>query len=169
MASEIWDLYDAQGRKTGQTMRRSEAIPAGLYHRCVHIWPMNSRGEFLIQQRAESVQWKPGLWSVTGGCAVSGEDIWAAAHRELREELGYQAAEGEVRHIATLRRANAFCGVFALFTDMPPEAFLLQKEEVSAVAWCGISQLEQMLVDGRLHHYGHAYFKLLFDYRRGHI
>ena len=50
MASEIWDLYDATGRKTGKTMIRGEDVPPGLYHQVVHIWPINQKGEFLIQQ-----------------------------------------------------------------------------------------------------------------------
>lgn len=165
MTAEIWDLYDAQGRRTGRTMRRGEEIPAGLYHLGVHIWPINSRGEFLIQRRASCVQWKPGRWTATGGCAVSGEDEWTAARRELREELGYEAAPGELRRITTLRRANSFCGVFALFTDKSADSFTLQQEEVSEVAWRSRSQLEQMLANGSLHHYGGAYFRILFDYQ----
>ena len=89
MAAEIWDLYDGCGEKTGRTMVRGEAIPTGFYHIGVHIWPMNGRGELLIQRRSMSVQWKPGIWAATGGSAVSGEEPLAAARRELREELGY--------------------------------------------------------------------------------
>ena len=88
MNVEIWDLYDAQGEKTGKTMIRGEAIPSGFYHIGVHIWPMNDKGELLIQRRSMGVQWKPGIWAVTGGSAVSGEEPLTAARRELREELG---------------------------------------------------------------------------------
>ena len=85
MASEIWDLYDGNGQKTGRTMVRGEEVPAGLYHLGVHIWPMNSRGEFLVQKRSMTVQCKPGIWAVTGGSAVAGEDALTAARRELSE------------------------------------------------------------------------------------
>ena len=57
MNVEIWDLYDAQGEKTGKTMIRGEAIPVGFYHIGVHIWPMNDKGELLIQRRSIGVQW----------------------------------------------------------------------------------------------------------------
>ena len=72
--AEIWDLYDSRGEKTGKTMTRGENIPSGLYHIGVHIWPINDKGEFLIQRRSSTVQWKPGIWAVTGGSAVSGEE-----------------------------------------------------------------------------------------------
>lgn len=166
MAAEIWDLYDARGQLTGKTMRRGEDVPAGLYHLAVHIWPMNSRDEFLIQQRSPMVQWKPNLWAVTGGSAVSGEDALTAARRELREEIGYDAREDELLPIARLRRANSFCGVFALNTDWPAEAFTLQREEVSAVRWCNGAKLLHMVSENVLYNYGDAYFKMLLEYQR---
>lgn len=66
MNVEIWDLYDAQGEKTGKTMIRGEAIPVGFYHIGVHIWPMNDKGELLIQRRSMGVQWKPGHLGCNG-------------------------------------------------------------------------------------------------------
>lgn len=168
MSAEIWDLYDADGNRSGRTMRRGEEVPAGLYHIVVHIWPINSRGEFLIQRRSESVLWKPGLWATTGGSAITGEDAFTAAKRELYEELGYKAKEGELSRIACLRRTNSFCNIFVLRTDLPAEAFLLQKEEVSAVKWCDAGRLQRMVADNMLYNYGDAYFKMLFHYQRTH-
>lgn len=166
MPTEIWDLYDAQGNKTGRTMRRNEPIPAGLYHLGVHIWPLNSKGEFLIQRRASTVQWKPGMWSVTGGCAVSGEDDLAAALRELGEELGYRARPDELHRIAYLRKSNAFCAVYVLHTDLPAEAFVLQREEVESVEWCDKGRMERMIAQNRLYNYGNSYYRMLFEYMR---
>ena len=111
MNVEIWDLYDAQGEKTGKTMIRGEAIPVGFYHIGVHIWPMNDKGELLIQRRSMGVQWKPGIWAVTGGSAVSGEEPLTAARRELREELGYAASKPTgLKMISRFRRKkSALC------------------------------------------------------------
>lgn len=166
MANEIWDLYDANGNKVRQTMIRGEEVPAGLYHIGVHIWPVNSRGEFLIQRRSAEVQWKPNIWAVTGGSAVSGETPLIAARRELYEELGYQADEGELKRIACLRRTNSFCNVFVFKTDWPAERFTLQKEEVSAVKWCDAAQLISMVADNTLYNYGDAYYRMLIHYAK---
>lgn len=169
MAAEIWDLYDAGGCKTGRTMVRGEEVPAGLYHLGVHIWPINSRGEFLVQQRAMTVQWKPGLWAVTGGSAIAGEDATTAARRELYEELGYDAGENELRRIACLRRTNSFCNVFTVRIDRDEQDFILQKEEVSAVKWCTGDRLLRMVADGMLYNYGDAYFRMLLHHQRTNI
>ena len=168
MAAEIWDLYDAEGRKTNRVMRRGEEVPSGLYHLAVHIWPINRKGEFLVQQRSHTVLWKPGLWATTGGSAISGEDALTAARRELREELGYDAGENELNRTACLRRSNSFCNVFVLRTDCAAEDFILQKEEVAAVKWCDASQLLRMVSDGLLYNYGDAYFRMLLHYQKTH-
>ena len=164
MAAELWDLYDAQGKRTGKTMARGEEVPSGLYHLAVHIWPINSRGEFLVQRRSPNVQWKPNLWAVTGGSAVCGEDALTAAMRELHEEIGYQATAEEMHQIACLRRTNSFCCVFCVQTDWPAEDFILQTEEVSAVQWCDRNKLIQMLSENCLYNYGDAYYRMLFEY-----
>ena len=166
MAGELWDLYDAQGKRTGKVMTRGEEVPSGYYHLAVHIWPVNSKGEFLVQRRAATVQWKPNLWAVTGGSAISGEDALTAARRELLEEIGYNASIEEMHQIACLRRTNSFCCVFAVHTDWPEDSFTLQQEEVSAVAWCTRSKLTRMLSDNMLYNYGDAYYRMLFDYGR---
>ena len=153
MSAERWDLYDAQGRRTGRTMLRGEEVPAGLYHLAVHIWPRNSQGEFLVQRRAPGVQWKPNLWAVTGGSAIAGEDAQTAARRELREEIGFDARDGELAQVACLRRTNSFCGEFALRFDWPAEQFVLQPEEVSAVQWCDSARLMRMIADNALYNY----------------
>ena len=164
MASEIWDLYDARGRKTGRTMVRGEDVPAGLDHLGVHIWPVNARGELLVQRRAPTVQWKPNLWAVTGGSAVSGEDPLTAARRELREEIGVSAGEDELLSVACLRRSNSFCSVFALRTDLREEDFVLQQEEVSTVRWCEPERIARMVSENMLYNYGDSYFRTLFSY-----
>lgn len=168
MAAEIWDLYDASGRRTGKTMLRGEEVPQGMYHLGVHIWPINSRGEFLVQRRSMTVQWKPGLWAVTGGSAIAGEDALTAVCRELREELGYNADKAEIKRIACLRRSNSFCNVFTIRLDCPAEDFVLQKEEVSEVKWCSAEKLLRMVSDNLLYNYGDAYFRMLLHYQKTH-
>jgi len=166
MSAEIWDLYNSRMQPTGKTMQRGEEIPTGFYHLAVHIWPVNSRGELLVQRRSPTVQWKPNLWAVTGGSALAGEDALTAAMRELREELGYAVDASQMREIACLRRSNSFCSVYTIRIDQPAESFVLQKEEVSEVRWCTAAKVSRMVSEGILYNYGDAYFRMLFDHCR---
>ena len=51
---EVWDLYDENKNLTGKTMVRGEKVPDNYYHLVVHVWIKNSKGEYLISQRAEN-------------------------------------------------------------------------------------------------------------------
>ena len=49
---ELWDLYTKDRVPTGQTHVRGEKLPDDLFHLVVHVWIKNSRGQYLISQRA---------------------------------------------------------------------------------------------------------------------
>ena len=166
---EIWDLYDGDGKLTGQKLVRGEEIPQGLYHIGVHIWPINHSGSFLIQKRADNVQWKPGIWAATGGSAISGEDPLTAAMRELREELGVEARPEEMQLVFRMRRTISFCSVYSIHVDRPESDFVLQEEEVSEVRWCSIPRMMHMIRSGQLYNYGDSYYHSLFEYRNNYM
>ena len=52
---EIWDLYDEQGRKTGETWERGRMreIPEGRYHLVCDVLIRHRDGEFLLTLRDE--------------------------------------------------------------------------------------------------------------------
>ena len=61
-------------------------------HRAFSIFIFNSRGELLIQRRAEGKYHCPGMWANTCcGHPRPGESLEGAAHRRLREEMGFDA------------------------------------------------------------------------------
>ena len=88
---ELWDLYDAQRKLTGETMVRGTPVPKG-YHLVVHICIFNPKGEMLIQHRQSFKPTWSGMWDVSvGGAVASGEDSQLGARREVAEEIGLDA------------------------------------------------------------------------------
>ena len=85
---ELWDLYDKNGKPTGETMVRGEVIPEGRYHLVVHVWIHDENGRYLISQRSKSRTKNPLLWECVGGSVLAGEDSLTAALRETEEEIG---------------------------------------------------------------------------------
>ncbi len=82
-------LVNEKDEVTG-TAGKMEAHQTGLLHRAFSIFVFNSKGEMLLQQRAEGKYHSPGLW--TNACCshpAPGEDTLKAAERRLREELGF--------------------------------------------------------------------------------
>jgi isopentenyl-diphosphate Delta-isomerase len=73
------------------TMEKMEAHRKGLLHRAFSVFIFNTKGEMLLQQRAEEKYHSPGLW--TNACCshpLPGEPTLAAAERRLYEELGFR-------------------------------------------------------------------------------
>lgn len=84
---ELWDVLDENGNKTGRTVERGQPMAQNEYHLVVHVWVVNSKGEFLISKRSPDKSF-PNMWESAGGSAIAGEDSLTAAIRETREELG---------------------------------------------------------------------------------
>ncbi|MFC4231929.1 isopentenyl-diphosphate Delta-isomerase [Parasediminibacterium paludis] len=71
-------------------MEKMEAHEKAMLHRAFSVFIFNRKGELLLQQRALRKYHSGGLWTNT--CCSHPrphEDIKAAAHRRLREEMGF--------------------------------------------------------------------------------
>jgi len=82
-------LVNEQDEMVG-TMEKMEAHQKAMLHRAFSIFIFNSKGEMLLQQRAEEKYHCGGLWTNT--CCSHPrpeEETAAAARRRLQEELGF--------------------------------------------------------------------------------
>lgn len=85
-------LVDEKDRKTGVCEKMS-AHRRGRLHRAFSVFVFGSAGRLLIQQRAAGKYHSAGLWSNT--CCSHprpGETTRQAAHRRLREEMGFDCS-----------------------------------------------------------------------------
>jgi isopentenyl-diphosphate delta-isomerase len=74
-------------------MEKMEAHRKGILHRAFSIFIFNRNGEMLLQQRSSIKYHSAGLW--TNACCshpLPNEETKAAAHRRLKEELGFDTA-----------------------------------------------------------------------------
>ena len=99
---EIWDLYTADGQKTGRTMTRGEKVPAGYYHMVCDILIRHTDGDYLLMLRSKEKKVFPGRWeSSCGGSALAGEDaITAARGLARRKGLLVGISSGAALHAA---------------------------------------------------------------------
>ncbi|HHT57485.1 NUDIX hydrolase [Herbinix luporum] len=145
---EQWDIYDKCFVKTGRTHERGKTLEEGDYHLVVHIYPINSKGQILIQKRTDTVSWKPGFWAATGGSAISGDDAWTTCQKELWEELGIKATRENSSLVMMYRRHNSFCAVWLVKTDVSIEELKLQPEEVAEAKWATRTEIKEMAKEG---------------------
>jgi isopentenyl-diphosphate Delta-isomerase len=82
-------LVDEDDREVGSEGKLA-AHEAGLLHRAFSIFVVNGAGALLLQRRAASKYHSGGRWSnACCGHPRPGEPLGAAAHRRLREEMGF--------------------------------------------------------------------------------
>lgn len=164
MIFEKWDVLDGSGKPTGRKVLRGRTfLRPGEYHLVVHIWIVSSDGKILIQRRSENKQLMPGEWAATGGAAISGENSFSAAKRELFEELGIRSNKDNLIKLIRLKRKSSFLDVWAITVDLPTDKLVLQKSEVDTAKWVSADILRQMIENGEFHNYGDEYFDTVFE------
>jgi isopentenyldiphosphate isomerase len=152
--SELWDLLDESGNKTGRFHKRDVPMKAGEAHLTVSVWITNSKGEFLISKRAANVEWQGGMWHSPGGCAVAGDDGLAASVREAKEELGIELLPENGRLYKKNKQPHIFddgtvideAWIFTQEIDI--NSITLQLDEISDVMWASKEKIRAMIGEG---------------------
>ena len=105
----------------------------------VLILARHSGGEILLTERAGNI-YMAGYWAVPGGKVEPGENVAAAAARELSEEVGIDLDESHMRFVGVTHHrpphGDARVG-FAFLADVPDgvEPVNREPDKCSALAW----------------------------------
>ena len=71
---EFWDIYDADKKPTGRTMKRNDwCLKDGEYHLTVLGVVARPGQDLSYYQTCDDSVWAPGWWEVSGGAAQAGE------------------------------------------------------------------------------------------------
>ena len=146
---EYWDLYDADGNLTGETMKRGDPVPAGRFHLVAEIFTTDGKGKLLVTKRHPDKHY-PNLWECTGGAVVAGETPLHGAVRELSEETGIKALPDELEFIGvhTDREKSYKSYKYLLRKDIAISELSLQPEEVTDAKWVAPEEFSAMNDEG---------------------
>ncbi|MCI9087009.1 MAG: NUDIX domain-containing protein [Clostridia bacterium] len=158
---EYIDILDENGIFTGKIATRQEVYKLGLWHRIVLVAIISKERKVLLQQRQDNKKIYPGMWDISvGGHIDSGEDTISAAMREVVEEVGIYisptSSADVFRYMTSYRFMktfengmidNQFDDVFILELDSYADEteIKFQKDEVKAIKWVSLSELEQLI------------------------
>lgn len=146
---ELFDIVNERDEVTGRATRR-EVHAKKLRHRATHVVVGDARGRVFLQKRSALKDTAPGRWdSACSGHVDSGETYEAAAVRELREEIGIDAAgPGALETLFTLAPCEAngweFVRIFRL-RSRGPFRFALNPAEIERGKWWTLAALERAL------------------------
>lgn len=91
-------LVDKKDNRIGiEEKLKAHNKKSGKLHRAISIFVFNKNGETMLQQRAMDKYHSKGKWSNTC-CShpMPGEKVMTAAHRRLKEEMGFDCKMWEV-------------------------------------------------------------------------
>lgn len=166
---ELFDILDEDGNKTGIVRERGVAHRDGSIHGTVHIWvvrPNDKSGyDVLLQKRSADKDSHPGCFDISSaGHVPAGEEYWAAAVREIGEELGITVKESHLHHSGVHRGAfeAEFYGipfvdreisqVFVYDAPIAAEEFQLQDSELEDVVWMDFEDARKAIVENAIKH-----------------
>ena len=145
---EMWDLYDEQGRKTGETWERSRAreIPEGRYHIVCDILIRHRDGEFLLTRRDPEKDVYPGcLEASAGGSALAGETPEEGARREMLEETGLTADKLELIGTTWRPKSRSVIYAYLAVVDCDKHSVRLQEGETVDYQWMDTQTFLRMI------------------------
>ncbi len=141
---EYFDVLNENGEFTGEIKTREQCHEQGLWHRAIYGFVFNKNGDVLLQRRSKNKKLWPDLWDVTaGGHVLTGEFGAQALIREVKEELGIDISEDELKYLVGSTSSNIkgniknnhFNECYIITKDIDITKIKLQKEEVSDIRW----------------------------------
>ncbi len=168
---EYIDIFDENNNPIGEKKEKQQAHEEGNFHRTAHVWIINDKNELLLQKRSANKKSYPNCWDISGaGHIKAGETIIDGAIRELKEELGIEIEEKNLKYITTIKSTKnpknmEFQYVYLLKCNKKIEEYIFEDGEVSEVKYIFYKDLEKMVeekVEDLLIH--EEEYKSLFKY-----
>lgn len=177
MTEEYFDVLDENGNKTGKTKLRSEVHRDGDWHKSVHIWILNEKGDVLLQRRCPTKDSNPNMLAAScAGHLEAGDDSLACAVRELKEELGLDVRPEELQYVDTFKVSKHYTETFfnREFQDMyvlriskTIDEMKYQESEISEIIYVPYKKFKNMVANRQpdllIHEYEMTALFGLFD------
>ncbi len=148
---EIWNLYNENRVLLGKEHIRGEQTPIDGYHLVVHVWIKNSKGKYLISQRAANRSTYPLMWECVDGSVVKGEDSLQGAIRETKEEVGVdlelnkgRIIASDIKKIEFGKIVNKIVDVWLFEYDGEVDLGNATTDEIAQVAWMNREQIKEL-------------------------
>lgn len=152
---ELLDVLNEDGTPTGRALPISEIYENSYWHRSVHIWIINDKGELLVQKRNPEKKTFPNMWAISvAGHVRMHETSVDAAKRELSEEVNLFVNDENLELLFTLRRHQPYKNgelkviddVYLVHADIDIDKTKLQVEELTDIKYIYYEYLETILL-----------------------
>ena len=169
---EIWDIYDKDRNLKDKFFTRGDnnELEEGDYELITHVAIFNEQGEMLIQKRSITKKKFANLGDISaGGHSIRGEDSYETMQRELYEELGYSHDFSKDRPCLTVHYDKGFDDIYILKDyKLNIDDLKLEPTEVQSVTWASLSEIKQLIEEGKFIDYCPGYIESIFFMKDNH-
>lgn len=149
VTDEVLDLVDEEDRVIGEVLKSEAHRNPSLIHRIVGGLLYDGRRRVLLQKRSSEKFSDPGLWMVSWSGHVSkGATPLETAHKELKEELGFDTRLVFVERIKWFRPDERQFGYFFLGRYQGQD-IKLDHEESADARFFSESEFNNLLASGQ--------------------
>ena len=151
---EYLDIFSKYGEPTGKSIDRNIAHEKGMFHKAIHVWIVNNKGELLIQRRNANKKTYPNMLDTSfAGHVSSGESLTEAILREGKEELGLEIDLNCLNYLFSIKSEkqvrenyyeNEINDVYLYEKDVKIEECKFTDDEVSEIKYIDFKILEKM-------------------------
>ena len=147
---EKFDVLNELVEFTGEIATRDECHKKGLWHRAVYAFIIDDKGNILLQKRSKNKKLWPNMWDVTvGGHVDAGEFGRQALIREVKEELGIEIKDDDVKYLIGSTSINEqgdiinkhYNECYLITKNIDISDIKIQKEEISEVRYFSKDEL----------------------------
>lgn len=151
---EYLDVLDENGNKTGEKDTRENIHKLGLLHSEVAAFIYTDTGKVLLQKRKSNKATYAGVWSVTGGHVLAGENNEDAIVREIKEELNLDIENERVTYVTTYKSKkikddivnNKFFSIYIVQINKEEfKKIKIQNEELEEIKLFSMAEIENIL------------------------
>ena len=152
---ELWDVYDENRNKTGQTIPRGtvQILADGEFHLAAFMYILRSDGKFLITKRSPQKKTFPNMWEIPHGAVLSGETSLDAAIREAFEECGLVLERENAIFAAEYRGGNLISDKWLFHQDFDLADIVLQEGETCDARACTLDDIFELVKNSEIQEY----------------
>jgi len=141
---EILDLVNENDEVIGEVEKSKANNDAGKIHREISVYIFDKDNKMLMGQRSFSKKVYPGVWAESAaGHVDKGEDPEVAAHRELKEEMGFDTELKFIKKVLS-RFSNETHFTYCYVGKYNGEKINFQKEEIEAVRFTSRDEYDSL-------------------------
>lgn len=142
---EYYDILNKDGSLSGRIAPKGQEVGKDEYYLGVHAYIHNSKGEYLLQQRAFDKEFLPGGWDIHMGHVMAGETSREGIIREIYEELGVNIDKINFVKRILWEKYNHFIDIYVVCEDLVLEKLVLQKSEVVGVKYVSKNEMLELI------------------------